>query len=170
MAAAVGLLPPFKRVEKLQNDTGEQFFSQYLSLCKPGIMKHDKDDRCLCQLCCASNSSPILSTNKATTIIAVSKENKLINHRQTVQPMIVDTLAPAVLLRKTNAASIVALPALPNFVLPAYVPPPYQPIPWHYFTPHSCCAKYQAWLEVRIGRPPHDAWCVHRRDGREKKY
>ena len=52
LASRVGATKvPFSYVETLQKYTGERFFSEYIALCQPGVMKHDEFDMCKCTLC-----------------------------------------------------------------------------------------------------------------------
>jgi hypothetical protein len=42
---------PFKNIELLQPDTGERFFSEYLTSTSPTKQYYDANDRCLCRQC-----------------------------------------------------------------------------------------------------------------------
>jgi len=166
MARAIGLTPPFPNAEQLPPDNGERFFSEHMACCRPGALNVDSNDHCRCNLCARNPPNAAFISKKTTTPKRIAQ--------LTVAGK---TATPGTIVRQQ--ASLPQPPQLPQhqvnvgqfgdlncamFVHPfpmtlGYPCYPYQHIPAHYFTPAYCCAKYKAWLSVRVGRPPHDYHC-----------
>ncbi len=164
MARAIGLIPPFPNAEQLPQDNGERFFSEYMACCRPGVLNVDSNDRCRYNLC--ARNPPAIISKKITTPTRITEST-----------MAEKTATPGAIIRQQ--ASLPQLPQLSqhhvnvgqfgdlncamfvnSFPMPLGYPCyPYHQIPAHYFTPAHCCAKYKAWLSVRVGRPPHDYHC-----------
>ena len=167
MAAAVGIKAPFPYAERLPNDTGERFFSEYLTVNKPTMQKYNELDFCLCSLC------TVLSVNlqkPAAALPNVSKPNVA-----SLSTTIPSQSMPSTNHTNTNTSmpSITMPPPPPPLpwyqpILPQLPPqPPMLPLPF-YFLPQSvepvhCCRRYASWCTRRLGRPPHDDWCWRKR-------
>ena len=51
MAKQLGARVPFPRAEPLQDDTGERFFSEYMTVSKPHLLPNSDTNLCLCTSC-----------------------------------------------------------------------------------------------------------------------
>jgi len=180
VARSVGLRCPFPRAERLPNDTGERFFSQYMTTLKDiGKKQRGDDGECLCQLC----QRPVgASSGETTTRVqqqAARNANKTVapqvdNNRKKTPPATTTPKPPrqivpnAVTQRDRAPATIAATQH--HFNLPLLVPHPHPfALPmWCFPTmlgaaaPVPCCWKYKEWLTRRKGRPPHHPLCANR--------
>ena len=147
MAAALNLPDPFPYAEPLPKDNGERFFSEYLTIYKPATLPYDDDDICICVDCNAApdNTTPILPPRKPPLPAAVPPKQSASDVCLRQQPKQQRAPMPTVFARPL---------VFPSYYACLPIPPP--------FAHTTCCAKHQAWLARRVGRPPHDAHCQHK--------
>ena len=75
---------PFKNVERLVDDTGERFFSEYLTTIKPHKQMYDTMDRCLCNTCKVHSPIPLIQPPSA---VQQQLQQKLPAKLQVQRPM-----------------------------------------------------------------------------------
>ena len=193
----VGSLP-FPTAEVLQPDTGERFFSEYLTTVKPAMGKYDENDMCLCRVCIANSTPSRLQSNPppqqqdnnivATTNVAccagktmptnnVRDLNRLQQQKQQQQQqqqqagMAHRQPSPPLLINGMSFSQLPSLIPFPTVMRQPFLSfqPHQQQIPTYYYTPDACCAKYRTWLMKRSGRPPHDAHCHVKRNRQQQQ-
>jgi len=156
MAKDIGIAMPFPMAEKLPQDNGERFFSEYMKLVEPMKQRY-VGDQCQCNACAGSIQQQQQPTTTTTTTTTTKPKEQ-----QTIQ-------------RISNQIVNPIPPPLPMAMAPTFNP--FLPYPWMqqpmpiYCIPQqptACCSKYMHWLSSnrRIGRPPHDSTCYHR-NGRQ---
>ena len=177
MANAVGCESPFPYAETLPSDDGERFFSQCMTTLKKISHKRGEEGECLCQLCDRPTKdlpvappSPkrnnIQQQQTATTSVIMEKTN---NQQKYRQPTAAATPPPQQRLAKTVTHTPVGAPAFAS-IAPYSHPQPFffHPMVYCYppvmspVAPAPCCTKYQEWLTMRKGRPPHHPLCPNR--------
>jgi len=177
LAKSVGCPYPFPTAEMLPQDSGERFFSEYMTTLKNiGSNKTSDTGECLCQLC--NDPSRASGNNNRPTEIVQHHPigNHNINHAQAVPapppPKTPETRhnvpnavthrngAPAAALpRQFNWATMIAPSPCPQVsLLPMWCFPPMLAAA----APPPCCWKYKEWLTRRKGRPPHHPLCNNR--------
>ena len=145
---------PFPNAEPLPDDNGERFFSEYLTITKPRSLKYNEHDICICEQCCQQ-----LSPTKPTLVQQQEAQTNL--NRQQARPTVEEqqiirtARAPAQTVQHHQQYQPII--QQPTFAFQQFVPP----LPYFYNT--ICCPKYERWLSVRLGRPPHDGHCYYRR-------
>jgi hypothetical protein len=159
LARAAGVANvPFQDVEPLVADTGERFFSEYLTWLKQEKPVCDVNDLCVCVRCSVNGltvpqpTTPMPSSTPppATPLSTIPPSN--------VPPAEVNTLTNHTFTNNTQQ--------------PAHPPAPFVlPMMWInlYFLPfpnwQHCCERYKEYCSRldRRGRPPHDACCAFKR-------
>jgi hypothetical protein len=177
LAAAVDVAVPFPYAEKLQEDNGERFFSEYLTLHLPTLKTFDNLDRCLCSKCRPAilvnvppPQPPSLVPCSATTPVHVSAKplptipppplvqtGTSHNTNAALQEQLIRKPPPPPPIQYPPFTSMIIAPYPLSFYatlpsVPLYVVPPRLP----------CCTKYVSWLRRRVGRPLHDPHCQYR--------
>jgi hypothetical protein len=175
---------PFANVETLEPDTGERFFSEYLSWMKQTKPKYDAQDRCLCAECAATlattEGSTTTSPTRLLTLSPNSNDNNpsLTSEKEPSLPVPLKNIImeDSRMLVNNNLAQTPAhsLPYMQqrlqsnqqpvqHAMAPTQVLPFWQqnfinfPFP---FQPTYCCPSYRVWhTHRRRGRPPHDYNC-----------
>jgi len=153
---------PFPFTEKLGEDTGERFFSEYIRWIKSTKPSVDLNDMCLCTACktgqnvsptevraIANNTQPPteMLTETLTETLTDSAHPVPQNIQQPVQQPVQNTQH----MTMHNSQNVfLFLPPPPGF----FIPPPS-------YTPMVCCQRYSNWFHNRHrrGRPPHDFDC-----------
>ena len=142
---------PFQKVEKLVEDTGERFFSEYLRWMRAVKPKHDIRDMCCCVRCSPGSKPPVVVNQlvpAATPVISPS-----------MKP------APSFVTPPPTVAPTAALfvPPTPFFFHPYAMMAQQQQQQVYGF----CCLRYREYCfrQDKRGRPPHDNRCRFKKRG-----
>lgn len=157
-------LLPFQHVETLVEDTGERFFSEYLSWLSKEKPRWDSNDLCLCSIC-----SPRLQSTTAVVPTATTRTEDRIAAEVT-DATVVETR------EVSNVAAAATLPTQPVQMqtqqsarkCPFLLRPLIAWTPFHLMPPPNynvasqCCYEHREYCSRadRRGRPPHDQWCT----------
>lgn len=154
LAEASGCQRPFLVVEDLVKDTGEQFFSEYLSWLKATKPKQDKDDLCLCNKCYGNQITEQQQPTPASIAITNYTE-KVSNVTAVFTPAAQPPPAAARLPQQQ-----VLIPTVPLLPVWSFYPPP----PPALYQTWFCCETYKLYClkSNKRGRPPHDKDCPSR--------
>jgi hypothetical protein len=184
LAASVGAPIPFPTAKKLPKDNGERFFLVYLTSILPQLTRFDDNDCCLCTLCDIPRAAPTFlrqlpppdnpPTNSNTPTVLPTNNNNVSPHSVLPQPRdqtqnhLQAQTVPLITNTVTNAQFVPTnppqLPALAPYQITLYQQIPQATLPLYFVPPIlPCCSKYAQWLRRRVGRPPHDCDCPHRR-------
>lgn len=183
LATEVGCSQPFPKAEVLPHDTGERFFSEYLTSRKQLRVTYGELGQCLCQLC---SNSPQPEPENAVVVPQPTerREDVVANPENTVQttpprPLPNLSLLPNLIANSINtyaassdrAPPIQRLQAAPSVPIqrarPSIAPliPMQYQLPLYFVAPcfpPPCCDKYKQWMTRRVGRPPHHPLCTQR--------
>ena len=140
-----------KAVEELINDTGERFFSEYLTVLRAANRKTDDNDLCLC---CSCKTTTTQNRHKQEQLLKAPPE-KQASRQVILAEVAVKKSAPTAAPMAIGAPTCMFVSPPPAFLFPCYAQQPFIP----YFANPVCCQKYGMWLCKRIGRPPHDYHC-----------
>ena len=176
---------PFLSVELLSEDTGEQFFSQYLK--DQTQRDNNKEDRCKCRLC---GSNPLLLSHDSSAMAhnrqlqQQQEQQQQERENMMMQPVVVQPVVQTTTETQlqTPVHYLPVVPAQPQY--PQYPPqypqypqypqqypqypqyPPYLQSPWlgmqsypQQQQQYYCCMPYFLYStakETPSGRPPHD--------------
>jgi len=162
IAIAVGCNPPFPQAETLPKDTGERFFSEYITNVKPLLERYNGDE-CWWVVCrqmindepttTTYLTKPVASPTLTTTTTDADRQQQV--HRQPKNHSVsVSVARPPTTTPTTQFTYKPWLPIMPmQMQMPFYCVPP---------TPAACCVRYMEWMQTRKGRPPHDRHCQNR--------
>lgn len=167
---------PFQDVEPLVQDTGERFFSAYLTWLNTTKLKHDPNDLCLCQRCLPNRVQPPPPQQKqlVPAIDPSPPEQQVARRNQWEEDswpsnVLVRVTAPTTVAREvTPSPRPQTLPPTPRLLLPQHTNwmypfafPHTASLVFAQTTPFFCCEKYrgQYFRNDKRGRPPHNHWC-----------
>jgi hypothetical protein len=175
--------PPFKHVRVPVEDTGERFFSRYLteqSNRNVNVAPHLNNDRCQCTLC-GKNPTPMLHEVAVPMKMAGLDDHGDVSETGAVSPrkkrrkkknemVVSESVVPVV--ASSGAAQVPPMMVQQPYCYPAmpFVPPmmnPFMMMPYATTTMQQvrktqqeyCCLPYYRYImssKPRVGRPPHD--------------
>ena len=177
LAKSVGCCYPFPKAEILPADTGERFFSEYMSTLKNIGKKRGVDGECLCSLC--DRPMPQSNNNSQTNVPSQQQQGlttrgetmtTTTTQQSTTPPTAAKHRQQPPNVRHTHAVGApVVTPQAQQINQLLQIAPQPQPmlLPYWCFPPMimtpapACCWKYKEWLSrpQRIGRPPHHPLC-----------
>ncbi|CAB9503917.1 unknown protein [Seminavis robusta] len=174
MATAVGLPLPFPNAEKLKEDNGERFFSEYMATVKPNKQLYAADF-CLCDVCV---KVPFRQPQQQETPSADSNSNTSDNSNGQTDTTMVDATVDNVSDRRPRQQQEAPAPPPPVAAAPVAQGVPLAPWPtpaainqfyWIQMAPLTpppggCCEPFKAWLRRtgRKGAPPHLLCCPYK--------
>ena len=159
MAKDIGIAMPFPLAERLPPDNGERFYSEYMKVVEPMKQRYN-GDQCLCNVCGNNDDDaqsmtlpPTQTTTTTTTTPSPQTQTRPAPQQAEIQRITNPIVNPI--------NRVMVAPTFNPFAMSPWMQIPTMPM--YFVAPtRPCCHRYSVWLSNRVGRPPHDVYCISR--------